>query len=108
MAKKLVECNSVSQDLSGHWRVHTTNMLNEILGANQTCAIFSIPFNIFGKLLAQVADRAIELNDPELNILMLRLTLYEIDGKTPEEQNTAIQQAIEEQRKRIKKPKKKK
>lgn len=103
MAKKLIECKSVTQDMSGHWRVHTSNMLNEILSANQTCAIFSIPFNVFGKILAQVADRAIELDDPQLNILMLRLTLYEIDGKTPEEQNSAIVQAIDEQKKRIKK-----
>jgi hypothetical protein len=32
--------------------------------------------NIFGKLLHDVAARAIELNDPVMNRLMLQLTLY--------------------------------
>jgi hypothetical protein len=34
--------------------------------------------NIFARTLAQVAERASELNDPQLNELMCRLTLYEV------------------------------
>ncbi len=64
--------NAVTLDA---WRCHTPSLLKEILH-NPTCAILEKPINIFGKMLAQVADRAIELNDPELNALMMRLTLY--------------------------------
>ena len=32
--------------------------------------------NIFGKLLAKVGERAAELNDPQMNNLMCRLTIY--------------------------------
>ena len=59
------------------WRVHTPNLLNEIL-VNKECAILKIPLTIFSTLLQQVGKRASELNDKELNKLMLRLTIYEI------------------------------
>ena len=62
--------------IKAKWSVHTPQLLREILNNNGT-AILSVPINMFGKLLAQVADRAIQLNDPELNALMCRLTLYE-------------------------------
>lgn len=58
------------------WKVHTASLLKETLN-NPGCAVLAQPFNIFGDLLSQVAQRAIELDDPQLNILMLRLTLYE-------------------------------
>lgn len=58
------------------WRVHTPKLLNETL-INDGAAILNIPIKIFANLLSQVADRAVELNDKELNKLMLRLTLYE-------------------------------
>jgi hypothetical protein len=58
------------------WKVHVPNLLREILN-NPTTAVLAQPLNIFGNLLAQVASRAIEMDDPALNILMLRLTLYD-------------------------------
>lgn len=58
------------------WKVHTPSLLREVL-SNPGTAILSQPINIFGRLLAQVAERAAALDDPELNILMMRLTLYE-------------------------------
>jgi hypothetical protein len=57
------------------WRVHTPNLLKEVL-ANSSAGILEKPLNILGKLLAMVGERAAELNDPELNALMLRLTIY--------------------------------
>lgn len=57
------------------WKVHTYKLLEEIAnGSGQ--GIYQIPLNIFGKLLAAVGERAIELNDPKLNALMCRLTIY--------------------------------
>ena len=59
------------------WKVYTPGLLKEIL-ENSNCSngIFFQPFKIFKNLLAQVADRAIELDDIKLNKLMIRLALY--------------------------------
>jgi hypothetical protein len=66
------------------WKVHTPNLLKETLTNPGTSAL-STPFSIFGKLLAAVAERAIELKDPELDKLMLRLTLYsQADPESPD------------------------
>lgn len=58
------------------WKVHTANLLQEVL-CNKTAWVLHRPLQIFGHILHEVAGRAIELDDPELNILMLRLSLYE-------------------------------
>ena len=60
----------------GQWRTHTPRLLQEIINNNQT-AILKIPIQIFARQLAEVAKRASVLNDPELNRLMGRLTLYD-------------------------------
>lgn len=65
------------------FRVDTMALLHEIadcaLRENQ--GILKMPLNIFRNLLAQTAKRATEINDPELNICMINLGLYEIDPK---------------------------
>lgn len=76
------------------FRVHTPNLLKEIC-SNHNMGVFYIPLNTFQNLLKRVAQRATELNDPELNILMLKLTLYEVP---PSE----IMEAIKQQRKLLK------
>lgn len=58
------------------WKVHTPSLLRQILD-NPGTAVLAQPLNIFGHLLAEVAERAAHINDPDLNILMMRLTLYE-------------------------------
>lgn len=65
------------KDVQPQWKVHLPNLLGEILN-NQGCSILKIPLNITARLLNQVADRAIQLDDPELNKLMMRLALYSI------------------------------
>lgn len=57
------------------WRVHTANLLKEILN-NPGTGILSKPLNIFGRLLAEVGEEAARINDPKLNALMLRLSIY--------------------------------
>lgn len=66
------------------FKVHTPNLLKEIL-TNHGTAILSKPITIFGKLLAQIGERAAELNDPILNDLCCKLVIYEIAD--PESQN---------------------
>ena len=63
-------------DLGNAWRVHTPNLLKEIAN-NSGNAILARPLQIFGEILYQVGERASQLNDPALNALMLRLTIYE-------------------------------
>lgn len=73
------------------WKVHTPNLLKEIL-QNSGTEILSMPLHIMGNLLAKVATRASELNDHELNKLMLQLTLYEkADPESPEYDREVMQ-----------------
>lgn len=81
------------------WRVHTSNLLQEIL-TNHGTGVLTTPLQIFGSLLAEVAKRASELDDPALNILMLRLTLYD-QGDPDKHPHTEIDAVIAAQRKRI-------
>lgn len=59
------------------WKVHVPNLLSEIMN-NSGAAVLRIPLLTLANLLQQVASRAIELDDKELNRLMLRLTLYSV------------------------------
>lgn len=59
------------------WRVNTPQLLKEIICNNET-AVLSKPLSIFGHLLAEVGERASELNDKKLNALMCRLAIYEV------------------------------
>ena len=60
--------------------VNTPQFLKETC-ENARDGMYAICWNIFKNLLAQVAERATELNDPVLNTLMIRLNLYEIPNK---------------------------
>lgn len=64
------------------FRVDTNSLLNEIAecGLPQNMGVLKIPLNIFKGLLAKAAQRASEINDPELNICMLQLGLYELSN----------------------------
>jgi hypothetical protein len=60
------------------WRVHTPNLLSEIINGHTGGWIFRAPMIILGELLHQLGERAAQINDPELNALMCRLTIYAI------------------------------
>lgn len=60
--------------------VNTPQFIKEAC-ENARDGMYGICWNIFRNLLAQVAERATELNDPILNTLMIRLNLYEIPNK---------------------------
>lgn len=82
------------------WKVHTPNLLREVL-QNPGTSILAVPLSIFGRLLAEVAERAIALDDPKLNILMLRLTLYD-QGDPALHGSRQLDEAYASQRRRIK------
>jgi hypothetical protein len=76
------------------WRVHVPNLLSEIM-SNHGMGILSKPLTIFGRILAEVGDRAIELNDPELNALMCRLTIFTVsDPLSPDYQPDEVSELI--------------
>lgn len=43
--------------------------------------MYAVCWNIFRELIAMVAQRATEINDPLLNVLMIRLNLYEMPNE---------------------------
>ena len=59
------------------WRVNTGSLFEQITQNPQT-EIMTRPLQIMGRILAAVAERASELNDPELHGLMCQLALYAV------------------------------
>lgn len=59
------------------FNVMTPKFLKE---AAENCngGMYTVCWNIFKNLLAMVAKRATEINDPIMNVLMLRLGLYDV------------------------------
>lgn len=57
--------------------VNAPKLLKESVDSKHT-SIPTEPLAIFVRILAEVAERASRLNDPEMNALMCRLALYEI------------------------------
>ena len=73
---------------SMQFNVNTPGFLKE---AAENCngGMYAVCWNVFRILLGMVAERATELNDPIMNVLMLRLNLYEVPN---EERNKIIEQ----------------
>ena len=76
-AAKKINMPKENNKKSLQWRVNTPQLMREILGNNET-AILGKPLSIFSRILAEVGERASELNDPKLNALMCRLAIYEV------------------------------
>lgn len=57
------------------WELNTPGFLKEAC-ENSRGGIYTVCWNIFKKLLVMVAARAAELDDPVMNVLMLKLNLY--------------------------------
>ena len=70
---------SPKRKVIGKLKVHTSNLLGNILAdKNGNKSEVRVPLKQFALLLEKVADRCSEINDPQLNALMCRLTLYAI------------------------------
>ena len=78
------------------WRCHTPRLLEEIL-VNPGTSTLKQPLIIFRSILVEVAQRAIELNDDKLNLLMLRLTLYSCGDPLCEDYDPDIIKQLEKQ-----------
>ena len=69
------------------WKIHTPNLIKEIMN-NKECTVLNKPLIILANILKEVATRASQLNDVELNKLMMRLALYEISDPESKEYNS--------------------
>lgn len=76
-------------NISGFWKVHTANLINEIL-KNQGASMLLAPLQITRAILVQIAVRARELNDTELIKLCTRLTLYEFSDPSSAEYDAKL------------------
>lgn len=63
-----------------YFKVDTMKLLNEIVECSLpvNAGILKVPLNVFRIYLGKVSERAIELNDPILNMLMVDMVLYEM------------------------------
>jgi hypothetical protein len=81
------------------WKVHTHGLFQEIVGCGVSTSIFKHPLNILQRILEEVAVRAVELEDPQLNVLMMRLSLYSISNPDdPEYDPQKVEQYISQVR----------
>ena len=58
------------------FKVDMPRLLKEIAECSKSTP-YPVTFTIMARVLEILAERAIEINDPALNIIMLRLGLYE-------------------------------
>lgn len=83
-----------TEEIKSGWKMHTPNLLKEIVNCSGN-AIYKIPLNMLGRMLADVGERAAELNDPILNSLMLQLTIYTVaDPGSPDYEPQAVEDGI--------------
>ena len=58
------------------WKVDFPAFMKEVCEGSKTTP-YAVTFRILNNVMSILAERAIELNDPALNIIMMRLALYE-------------------------------
>jgi hypothetical protein len=58
------------------WKVDLPRLLKEISECSKSTS-YPVTFTILTRVLGILTERAIEIDDPALNIIMLRLGLYE-------------------------------
>lgn len=59
---------------------HLPNLLRELIEGHPAPGPAVMAVNLTMPILRELAGRAIEIDDPELNVLCLRLALYEVDA----------------------------
>ena len=69
-------------DLSENWKVNTPELLRLLVEDNPKGTVLRSPVRIFQSLLIQLTERALAINDKELNAILLKLNLIEVDEKS--------------------------
>ncbi len=89
----------MSINIANNISVHTIRLLDELQN-NATrpkdMVALQIPFDYFRALLHEVAQRCTEINDPILDILMIKLTLYSVaNPDMPDFEQKVVTQYLE-------------
>lgn len=66
-------------DLANEWKVNTPELLKLLIEDNPKGTVLIRPVQIFQKLLIELTERALEINDPELNKILQKMCLIEED-----------------------------
>lgn len=67
------------QCLSEYWKVNTPELLKLLLEDNPKGTVLRSPVIIFQSLLIKLVERALVIKDKELNEILLKLNLIEVD-----------------------------
>ena len=75
---KEIKCKNVQNYVMNDmvWKVDLPRLLKEIAECSKSTP-YPVTFTILARVLGILAERAIEINDPALNIIMMNLGLYE-------------------------------
>ena len=96
MGKKKQEIVPTKLDVfSMQFDLNTPGFMKEVI-ENSGQRMYAPAWNVFRDLLLAVATRASELNDPIMNVLMLRLNLYEVPNKERHKIIEQIRKEIED------------
>jgi hypothetical protein len=86
------------------WRVHTPNLINDII-ANMDRKSYEqnvmTPMVIFQSILRELAELAIEIDDPRLSLIMCRLTLFSCADKREPDYDPDIFEKLKEEIKNL-------
>ena len=81
------------------WKVDLPRLLKEIAECSKSTP-YPVTFTILTRVLGILAERAIEINDPALNIIMMHLGLYEgVHGKNAGEVISRLRKLIDDNQK---------
>jgi len=81
------------------WRVNTPGLFKEIL-INPGMWIMRQPLQILAEILYELGERCADINDPQLNAIMCRLSIYSIsDPNSPEYDHDFSEKIINEGKK---------
>ena len=93
--KKKSPSHSSSSAINLDWKCNTPGLIEEVANCCTDATALITPLRILQRMLQELAAIAIRIDDPELNVMMLRLSLYDVP-------HLKIDAAIKQQRKRMK------
>lgn len=81
--------------MSLRWKVNTGNLFREIL-SNPGAEELTSSLRILSSKLAEIGERAVVLDDPVLNQLMIELAIYSVGDQESEDYDRKVVEKVEE------------
>lgn len=85
-----------SKTFNVEWKCHFPRLMKEIMDCNPTAGVLYVPVNLMMGMISRVASRAAKLNDPIMNDLMCKLTLYESADPSSKEYDPEMMKIVED------------